>query len=135
MPGLRLIVSFADTGQGHHGGIYQACGWVYIGAARGRATRVLGINHHPKTLHSRYGYGGQSIPWLRRHVDPFADNVMLPDKLKYALPLDCAMRAQIAPLAKPYPKRATSIVADAPAIHAGEDGSTPIVALQRSAAD
>jgi hypothetical protein len=106
-PGLRLIVSFADSNQGHHGGIYQAGGWYYTGASRDRATRVHGQLFHPKTLHSRYGYGGQSIPWLREHVDPNAENVMLPPKLKYCMPLDDAMRKQIAPLAKPYPKRVT----------------------------
>jgi hypothetical protein len=28
---IRLIVSFADPSQGHHGGIYQAGNWVYSG--------------------------------------------------------------------------------------------------------
>src|SRR5688572_27900813 len=31
-PGLRVIVSFADTAQDHHGGIYQADNWIYLGA-------------------------------------------------------------------------------------------------------
>jgi len=31
-PDLRLIVSFADPQYGHHGGIYQACGFAYVGA-------------------------------------------------------------------------------------------------------
>ena len=30
-PGIELVVAFADTGQGHHGGIYQASGFVYAG--------------------------------------------------------------------------------------------------------
>ena len=29
-PGMRLFVSLADP-QGHHGGIYQATGWIYVG--------------------------------------------------------------------------------------------------------
>jgi hypothetical protein len=29
--GLKLIVSFADPEQGHHGGIYQATNWVFAG--------------------------------------------------------------------------------------------------------
>lgn len=28
-PGLRLVVSYADAGQGHVGTIYQATGWLY----------------------------------------------------------------------------------------------------------
>ena len=30
-PGLRLVVSFADPAEGHHGGIYQASNWIYSG--------------------------------------------------------------------------------------------------------
>ena len=29
-PGMRLFVSLADPRQGHHGGIYQATGWIYV---------------------------------------------------------------------------------------------------------
>jgi hypothetical protein len=36
------------------------------------------------------------------------------DKHKYLMPLDEAMRAQIAPLAKPYPKRAKEQDAEHP---------------------
>jgi hypothetical protein len=50
-------------------------------------------------------------------------------KYRYLMPLDDEMRAKIAPLAKPYPKRAGSIVTDAPANHAGEGGSVPTPAL------
>lgn len=34
-PGLRLVVSYADTGQGHHGGVYKASGWIYTGSVSG----------------------------------------------------------------------------------------------------
>ena len=129
MTGLRLIVSFADSNQGHHGGIYQASGWLFLGESRGRAIRVNGELVHPKTCHSRYGYGGQSIPWLRANVDPLAENVMMPPKLKYVMPLDHDMRRQIEPLAKPYPKRAGSVDSDAAAAHAAEGGAKPTPAL------
>jgi len=29
--GLKLVVSYADFNQGHHGGIYQATNWIYVG--------------------------------------------------------------------------------------------------------
>jgi hypothetical protein len=32
-PGLRIIISFADPERGHHGGIYQAGGWIYTGTS------------------------------------------------------------------------------------------------------
>lgn len=111
-PGLRMIVSFADAAQGHHGGIYQAGGWIYAGASETHAYRVNGVVEHPKTLHSRYGKGGQSIPWLRENVDPTAERIISGIKHRYLLPLDEAMRAQIAPLSKPYPKRAKQAMAE-----------------------
>ena len=130
-PGLRLIVSFADTSQGHHGGIYQAGGWVYVGSHEYHAYRVNGRVTHPKTLHSLYGVGGQSIPWLRKHIDPNAERIANGVKHKYVMPLDDAMREQIAPLAKPYPKRprAERIGSDAPGVHPGEGGAVPTSAL------
>jgi len=104
-PGLRLIVSFSDTAQNHHGGIYQACNWAYVGTNEYHEYEVLGKRVPPRTLHNRYGKGGQSIDWLRANVDPKARRVVTPGKHKYLMPLDDDMRKQIAPLAKPYPKR------------------------------
>ena len=104
-PGLRMVVSFADAAHGHHGGIYQASGWIYVGASETHAYRVHGVAEHPKTLHSRYGTGGQSIPWLRKNVDPKAERIIAGIKYRYLMPLDEGMRAQVAPLSKPYPKR------------------------------
>lgn len=128
-PGLRLIVSFADWSQGHVGGIYQAGGWTYLGANEYRAYRVNGEMIHPKSLHDRYGKGGQSIPWLRANVDPQAERVANGLKHKYVYPLDDAMRAQIAPLARPYPKRAKH-PGDAAGVQPEEGGSTPTRTLQ-----
>jgi hypothetical protein len=129
MPGLRLIVSFADTSQGHHGGIYQAAGWTFVGSEEYHAYRVGGEVVHPRVLHLRFGVGGQSIPWLRAHVDPMAERIANGIKHKYVMPLDAEMRAKILPLAKPYPKRATSIDSDASTDHVEERGAMPTVAL------
>jgi hypothetical protein len=131
MPGLRLIVSFADTSQGHHGGIYQAAGWIYVGSEEYHAYRVRGEVVHPRTLYDRYGVGGQSIPWLHTHIDPHAERIANGVKHKYVLSLDDAMRAQIEPLRKPYPKRAGSTVASAPPVQGGEGGAEPTPALQQ----
>ena len=32
-PGLKLIVTYADPAAGHHGGIYQGAGWIYVGTS------------------------------------------------------------------------------------------------------
>jgi len=128
-PQTRLVVSFADSAQGHIGTIYQAGGWVYVGSYTHHAYLVGGVIVHPKTLHSRYGIGGQSIPWLRKHIDPVASRINVPPKYKYVMAFDQAGQDVITPLGKPYPKRAGSDTGDTPAVQAGEGGSTPTPAL------
>lgn len=108
MPGLRLVVSFADSAQGHYGGIYQAGGWIYSGESFGRMIMTNGKTEHPRTLGSRYGIGGQSLPWLRKNVDSRACVIDAPAKYRYLYPLDESTRARILPLAKPYPKHPAS---------------------------
>jgi hypothetical protein len=119
--GLRLIISYADPKQGHHGGIYQAGNWTYQG--KSQAQRELLINGaftHKRSAHAKYGtaspekitaISGKKVEWAPvewKHV--------------YLMPLDDAMRAQIAPLAKPYPKRAKQATTDDQS--AGRQGST-----------
>jgi len=128
-PGLRMVVSFADAGQGHHGGIYQAGGWVYAGGSKTHGYKVNGVIVHPKTLHSRYGKGGQSIPWLRSNVDPSAERVVSGFKHRYLMPLDDEMRRRIEPLRKPYPKRAGSSASGMSDIQSEGGGANPTPAL------
>lgn len=126
-PGLRLIVSFADEGAGHLGVMYQAGNWIYTGASQGNDSkryRVNGRMFHPKTLYSTYGVGGQSIPWLRQHVDPTAEKVFLPPKHRYVMPLDRAMRRRCQRLAVPFPRGPGLDGEPAPVQGAGP-GSTP----------
>lgn len=104
-PHMRLVVSYADTSRGHHGGIYQAGGWTYVGSVRTHAYRVHGRIVHGRTLGSRYGTGGQSVEWLRTNVDPMAERVDAGIKHRYFLGLDPAMRDVVRSMAKPFPKR------------------------------
>lgn len=110
-PGLRLVVSFADEGQGHLGVLYQAGNWVYTGLGLNSVWfRVNGVIVHPKTLYSRYGEGGQAVGWLRENVDPDACRVQMPPKHRYVYPLDRAMRRQLRPMSRPYPTETTTLV-------------------------
>lgn len=103
-PGLRLLISFADAAQGHHGGIYQAGNWIYAGTTTPhRAYFIKGQRKHPRTISSN-GWRS-SLEWLRENVDPAARIEITPPKHRYLYPLDDEIRARIAPLAKPYPKR------------------------------
>lgn len=131
-PGLRLVVSFADTAQGHAGTLYQAGGWVYVGGKEesNGAYRVNGQIVHPRSLHHRYGKGGQSIAWLRANVDQNAQRIKTPIKHKYLMPLDDEMRQRIEPLRKPYPKRERSAENGTPGIQSGGGGVNPTRSLQ-----
>ncbi len=125
MPGLRVVVSFADTSQGHHGGIYQAGNWVLTGSTEYHAYEIKGEMLHPRRAGHLYGSQGQSIPWLRANIDPQARRVKNGIKHKYVMPLDDEMRKQIEPLRKPYPKRVRSVDSDTSAIHAEMGGANP----------
>lgn len=124
MPGVRLIVSFADPSEGHHGGIYQAGGWVYAGKSPdARFFVVRGEEMHPRTV----GSSGwvQSEKWLIANVDRNARAVVKPGKHRYLMPLDDKMRKRIAPLALPYPKRVRSADSGTPGVQPGGGGATP----------
>lgn len=100
-PDLRLIISYADPQQSHHGGIYQAGNWVYVG--RGQSS--VEFFHEGRWKHSREVTSG-AFGGARKIVDySHLPKRNTQGKHKYLYPLDDAMRAQIAPLAKPYPKR------------------------------
>ena len=111
--GIRLIVSYADSAQSHLGIIYQATNWIYAGVSKGDTeVRING-------------------KWCHRSRRPSAGlpKRKMGDKYKYLYPLDNEMRAKILPLAKPYPKRATSIGSDAAGDQLAEGGAVPTVAL------
>lgn len=117
-PRLRLIISYADPLQGHHGGIYQAGNWLYCGKSSPQAA----VMHNGKVMHKRTArekFG--SIEGMKKSP--------VTSKHKYLMPLDNEMRKRILPLSKPYPKRAGSETSDTPAFQAGEGGSLPTPAL------
>lgn len=108
-PNLRLIVSYADSEQGHFGGIYQGGGWIYEGESIDSNIIVHGIRKHRRSLGSKYGTC--SLCWIKKNVDPNAKIIKTKPKYKYLMPLDRHMRKQILLLSKPYPKRPTEAVA------------------------
>jgi hypothetical protein len=124
-PKMRLIVSFADPSQKHHGGIYQATNWFYSGKSSDQKFGFLdGKEIHPRTISRMSKIQKNKLAWINK-----------PGKHRYLMPLDEEMRRQIEPLRKPYPKRAGSIVADVPEFHSGEGGAEPTPALHSIEAD
>lgn len=115
-PGLRLVVSYADPLQGHHGGVYQGAGWVYVGPSQAQC----GVMFDGKVMHKRTANSlFRTIKGMQK-----SDKMW---KHKYLLPLDNAMRVQIAALAKPYPKRVKQQDVENPSTLGGV---TPTHALQ-----
>jgi len=53
----NIVVSYADTAQGHSGIVYQATNWIYTGANKAHDSEyvVNGKKMHPKTITERYG--------------------------------------------------------------------------------
>lgn len=123
-PGLRLIVSFADPVADHHGGIYQAGGWIYSGTSSPSYELRLNGARLQKRAYTGANYGKP-----KSSIPAGAVKVATPGKHRYLMPLDPAMREKIAPLAKPYPKRAKEQDAGH---HPALGGATPTRTLHTS---
>jgi hypothetical protein len=61
-----ILVSYADTGAGHTGGIYAATNWIYTGLSDKRSSgdRVVGNRH---SRHSRTMGSATIVPRTRKH--------------------------------------------------------------------
>lgn len=120
-PRLQLVVSYADPEQGHHGGIYQACNWIYTGPS-GKAIKIFykGKWSHKKTVDDA-GVNQNNLP-----------KKVATGKHRYLMPLDAAMREQIARLAKPYPKRTMRGKEQDAGYPSALGGATPTTTLQTS---
>ena len=101
-PKLKLLVSYADGSQGHHGGIYQATNWIYTGESQASSFVLNGKKVHKRTLSSKFGKS--SLNFLKSkglNIKIVKDA----PKHKYLLPLDQETKDKIILLKKPYPKR------------------------------
>jgi hypothetical protein len=102
MPGIRLLVSYADLNQGHLGKIYQASNWLFVGETGHEAGIMLnGKLTHRRTINSKYGTS--DIDWLRQRIDSSAYRYEGKPKFKYLLPLDEKIAERLRLLSKPYP--------------------------------
>jgi len=120
-PGIRLVVSFADPEQGHHGGIYQAGGWMHSGSSQASDEYIYkGKRWQGRSFRNNY-------KGMEKH--PSVQIVKGSTKIRYLMPLDKEMKKQILPLAKPYPKRASSETRDTPSDQLGKAGARPSDAL------
>lgn len=119
-PGIKLIVSFADPNQNHHGGIYQATNWIYTGKSNDAKFGLLnGKIIHPRTI-SFYKKNGKIIN----------EFVVKKGKHRYLYPLDRDIKKLVSKLALKYPKRALNIDNDVSDFQSEEGGVIPTNALQ-----
>jgi hypothetical protein len=122
-PNLRLVVSFADPEQGHHGGVYQASGWIFAGNTQASDEYIYkGKRWQGRSFRN-------SHKGMERHSD--VQIVKGSSKHRYLMSLDAEMRERILSLAKPYPKRAKDQASTNPVDLGGE---TPTRTLQHSEA-
>lgn len=129
-PNLKLIVSYADASKGHHGGIYQATNWTYVGTTSKDCEYWKGSRRYHSRQVSERGY---TIEFGEKRKCPKPSEcikVITPGKHKYLLPLTDDIREKISKLAKPYPKRASSIESGTSGFQSEGGGESPTDALQ-----
>ena len=51
-----IIVSYADEGANHHGYIYQATNWIYLGKTKERTDKYMPGNKHSRHYTDEYSY-------------------------------------------------------------------------------
>ena len=100
-PKLRLVVSFADPNEGHHGGIYQAGNWVYTGTtvACDFFKDKKGKVWHPRNVSEDLWRSGKRV----RPSE--CERIRKEGKHRYLMPLDSEIKERVAKLEQPYPKR------------------------------
>jgi hypothetical protein len=118
-PGLRIVVSFADPVQDHHGGIYQAGNWIYTGQS-GETIEYLvdGEWKHVKSMYEPRGFAiasGRDPEWAHKRgvYNRLKESGELantptriaPGKHRYVYPLDAEMRALVELNRLPYPRQ------------------------------
>lgn len=91
-PGLKLVVSFADPEEGHHGGVYQAGNWIYTG----RSNSTIEYFIRGKWRHVRGAYYDKTEKTPTRTRE---------GKHRYLMPLDPDLGAKLRSLAQAFPKR------------------------------
>lgn len=103
-PQVKVIVSYADTDHGHVGTIYQATNWLYIGQGAPIHSFIIhGKKTHFKSIHSKYGF--VNLEWIRKNVDPNAQDFTPGGKHKYVYFFDKKLRKEWQAKALPYPKK------------------------------
>lgn len=123
-PKLRLIVSFADPDESHHGGIYQAGNWIYAGRSQSSDEYIFqGKRWQGRSFRNRF-------KGMEKH--PLVKIVQGSSKHRYLMPLDRDIRDRIASLSRPYPKRVGSADSGTSGFQPERGGANPTPTLSES---
>jgi len=98
--GLKALVSYADPYQNHHGGIYQAMNWIYVGQTEPTRTRV---DESGETVHSRTVNRAKKKGFSTESEYSQLQTEIRPGKHKYVYPLDNDVRERAESMSEPYP--------------------------------
>ena len=102
-PGIRVVVTFAEAD--HHGGVYQAAGWIYTGTT---APDKQYTDRDGRTWHSRSvspsGWKTHMGKTVRCPRPQDCEIMIVPGKHRFVLPLDPAMIDLVRRDAKPPPR-------------------------------
>lgn len=123
----QFALSYADTAEGHHGGVYQATGWVFVGSRVEACPAFLlpdGTKKHSRQVNRELG--SRSIEFVKK-MRPDWEPVKGEPKNLYIWPL----RKKLKPILRergfsvqPYPKIAAR-PEDERASSPCEEGATP----------
>ena len=120
-PGIKVVVSFADTNENHHGGVYQGSNWIYSGMSQ-------------KTTEYFYNGKWRHVTDVYKRLKPNKIKTLQkrekPGKHRYLFPLDKDIKEYCIKLSKPYPKRVSSVESDISGVHPEEGGAVPTDTLQ-----
>jgi len=101
-PVVRLVVSYADSEQGHSGIIYQATNWIYTGFSIDSNLIIDGERKHRRSIASKFGTSSAD---KIRNLGHTVEVIRTKPKWKYIYPLYKADRQKYLYLSKPYPAR------------------------------
>lgn len=124
-PGLKIVFSYADkTNQNHHGGIYQANGWIFIGerktSDKGAYYKILGKKVHGRSARAKYG-NEKNFPPGWSHC---------PSETKYLYVKILNDKYVLNHKTYKYPKRASSVESGTSLDQREGGGESPTDALQ-----
>ncbi len=98
-PDIKLIISFSDISQGHHGGIYQATNWIYTGITKSAEEYLYkGKQWHGRAFRKKYGSHKKYLLYGLRIVNGST-------KHRYLMPLDKKLKCHLSTLSIRYPKK------------------------------